>query len=68
MERDGFRCAYCGRGSRDEVVLRVDHVVPWSKGGLSEESNLVTACEDCNLGKCDADIDPSLAEEMTDDR
>jgi 5-methylcytosine-specific restriction endonuclease McrA len=32
-------------------VLHVDHVVPLAAGGTSTEDNLLTACEECNLGK-----------------
>jgi hypothetical protein len=31
----------------------VEHVVPTSKGGLDEESNLALACRACNLFKSD---------------
>ena len=52
LQRDGFRCRYCGRyGSAPGVVLHVDHVVPLAAGGTSTEDNLLTACEECNLGK-----------------
>ena len=52
LQRDGFRCRYCGRpGSVPGVVLHVDHVVPVVAGGTSTEGNLLTACEECNLGK-----------------
>ena len=52
LQRDGFRCRYCGRaGSTSGVVLHVDHVVPVVAGGTTSEDNLVTACEECNLGK-----------------
>jgi 5-methylcytosine-specific restriction endonuclease McrA len=52
LQRDGFRCRYCGRsGSAPGVVLHVDHVVPLAAGGPSTEDNLVTACEECNLGR-----------------
>ena len=30
LNRDGFRCRYCGRSQRDGAVLHVDHVVPFS--------------------------------------
>lgn len=50
FRRDDFRCRYCGRRS-PEVVLHVDHRVPWSLGGATSLENLVTACRDCNLGK-----------------
>jgi len=52
LERDGFKCNYCGRNPREhDTVLHVDHIIPLAKGGSSEESNLVTACIDCNQGK-----------------
>lgn len=52
MARDGFRCRYCGRSAQDDgVKLNVDHIVPKDKGGNNEPSNLITACQDCNVGK-----------------
>jgi 5-methylcytosine-specific restriction endonuclease McrA len=52
LARDGFRCRYCGRpGNAPGVVLHVDHVVPLVAGGATSEGNLLTACEECNLGK-----------------
>ena len=52
LQRDGFRCRYCGRpGSVPGVVLHVDHVVPLAAGGAAREDNLRTACEECNLAK-----------------
>lgn len=50
LERDGFRCRYCGRGSAT-VELQMDHIVPVSKGGSNDDDNLLTACKDCNYGK-----------------
>lgn len=51
--RDRFRCVLCGRSPAKDVgvELHVDHIVPWSQGGESLESNLRTLCFDCNLGK-----------------
>jgi len=52
LQRDGFRCRYCGRTAGEPgVVLHVDHVVPVAAGGTTIEGNLVTACAECNLGK-----------------
>lgn len=51
LNRDNFTCQYCGTKASDGVKLHVDHVHPVSKGGKTEMSNLVTACEHCNLGK-----------------
>lgn len=55
LERDGFRCVYCGRSPKndDSVILHVDHVHPRSKGGSDDMSNLVACCVECNLGKGD---------------
>lgn len=51
LERDEGRCLQCGRGSVDGVSLHVDHVLPYSCGGLTVLGNLQTLCADCNLGK-----------------
>lgn len=45
--RDRFRCQYCG----DETALTFDHVVPRSKGGQTNWTNIVAACDTCNLMK-----------------
>lgn len=50
LKRDNFACRYCGAKAPD-VKLHVDHVHPRSLGGTNDPSNLVTACEDCNMGK-----------------
>jgi len=51
FRRDNFKCVYCGRGKSDGVKLHVDHIIPVSKGGSSNEDNLQTLCEECNFGK-----------------
>lgn len=53
LRRDGFRCQLCGATAKDGVKLHVDHIIPVSKGGKTEPSNLRTLCERCNLGKRD---------------
>jgi hypothetical protein len=52
FERDGYRCVYCGRSSR-ETALEVDHVRPRARGGSDHPTNLVTACVACNNAKSD---------------
>lgn len=54
-ERDGFRCRRCQR-SAAEVTLSLDHVIPLSRGGSDDPSNLQTLCLPCNLAK-GADIE-----------
>lgn len=51
LKRDGFKCRYCGRRAEDGVQLEVDHIIPVSRGGKTEMSNLQTLCRDCNRGK-----------------
>lgn len=52
LERDGFRCRYCGAPAPD-VRLSVDHILPVAAGGTDDPLNLAAACQDCNLGKSD---------------
>ena len=54
--RDGFECQSCGASPLKNrgVELHVDHILPWSKGGETEDENLETKCTRCNLGKGDA--------------
>ncbi len=56
LMRDGFTCQSCGRSPTTErgVKLHVDHIIPWSKGGETEEKNLEAKCQRCNLGKGNA--------------
>lgn len=51
--RDGGKCVYCG----SKGPLTVDHIVPRSKGGGSEFSNLLTCCTSCNVRKCDSSFE-----------
>ena len=52
--RDHYRCQYCGRGSADlrpRESLTRDHLIPLSRGGTNEWTNVVTACSACNTRK-----------------
>jgi len=52
LSRDNFTCQYCGRSvKKHKVVLAVDHIVPKKQGGSDDITNLISACEDCNIGK-----------------
>lgn len=53
LERDGRKCRACGATAEDGAKLVIDHVKPFSKGGLTTESNLQVLCHDCNSGKID---------------
>ncbi len=45
--RDGARCRRCRRATN----LEIDHLIPVSKGGSSEEANLQVLCRRCNRRK-----------------
>lgn len=52
LERDEFRCVYCGSSSiEDAVQLHVDHIIPRVSGGEDISGNLITSCARCNLEK-----------------
>lgn len=54
LERDGFACQACGirpANTRRGDGLHVDHVVPVSRGGTNDPSNLRTLCAACNIGR-----------------
>ncbi|MDL0145964.1 HNH endonuclease, partial [Halobacterium salinarum] len=49
-EQDGYECQNCGArgGPHGNAELHAHHVVPKSKGGTHQLSNLVTVCKDCH--------------------
>lgn len=49
FERDGYTCVNCG--STEKESLEIDHIMPISKGGKTEPSNLQTLCRNCNIRK-----------------
>ena len=53
MRRDNFKCKYCGKSPAidPKIILHVDHIKPWSKGGETTFENLQTLCSACNIGK-----------------
>ena len=54
-ERDNFTCCICNNSVYNEpnLLLEVDHIIPISKGGMTEENNLQTLCWKCNRAKAD---------------
>ena len=55
FQRDNWKCVACGRGSQDDVILHVDHILPRSKGGEDTLGNYQTLCSLCNVGKSNKD-------------
>lgn len=46
-KRDGMVCQLCGKN----LLIgeeQFDHIIPWSKGGSSDENNIRLLCEECN--------------------
>ncbi len=52
-ERDNYTCQKCHNSIHQEpnLLLEIDHIIPISKGGLTEEDNLQTLCWRCNRSK-----------------
>ena len=53
FRRDNYTCQYCGAKG---VKLEVDHIIPFSRGGSDDLSNLTTSCRRCNRQKKDKTI------------
>src|SRR3990170_6330234 len=48
--RDQYRCQYCGRHMTEfkpRESLTRDHLVPLSRGGTNDWTNVITACSPC---------------------
>lgn len=46
--RDNHTCQYC---LKSNIVLFVDHIIPWMMGGNGMDYNLVACCASCNSFK-----------------
>lgn len=52
--RDEYKCQYCGRTAfelKPRESLTRDHLIPLSRGGTNDWTNVVTACSPCNARK-----------------
>lgn len=49
-----YSCAYCGSKTKS---LTKDHFVPLSKGGVFTASNILPACNCCNIAKSNKKFD-----------
>ena len=58
MRRDNFKCQITGRSPATDsnVILEVDHIVPWDKGGETVMENLQTLAKEINIGKSNLDM------------
>ena len=55
LERDQFRCRYCGLDGKasfeNALVMSVDFIVPRAHKGKKDPANLVACCRPCNMIK-----------------
>lgn len=66
FQRDAFKCCYCGRSSigDDNVILHLDHIKSFNKGGCDVAENLITACSECNMSKGNRKLSEQIIEEI----
>lgn len=51
LELCDFRCSYCRVDLNSETGIELEHVIPLSRGGWDDTSNVVPACRACNASK-----------------
>ena len=55
LERDRYKCQYCGLDGlgnfENSLIMSVDFVVPRARKGKKEPQNLVASCRPCNVIK-----------------
>lgn len=59
LQKSKGRCAHCGKKITvgKDGTFSLDHVIPLSKGGSNDVSNLVGLCDACNKEKGDRIVD-----------
>ena len=52
LKRDHYRCKICGQrpSNNVDITLNVHHIRQWSKGGVTDDVNLITLCHTCHEG------------------
>ena len=55
LERDRYKCQYCGLDGaasfENSLIMSVDFVIPRARKGKKDTHNLVAACRACNVIK-----------------
>lgn len=67
FERDAGCCQYCKLVQFGQAaVFHINHIIPRSKGGATDETNLVLQCPYCSLHKADkvASRDPISGDDV----
>lgn len=65
LKRENQVCRSCGMPVADEEI-HFDHIIPWSKGGPTEENNIQLLCGTCNRKKSDKFDEEFLVTEFKD--
>jgi len=65
LKRENQICSECGNSVKDEDV-EFDHIIPWSKGGCSDEHNIRLLCYKCNRKKGSRFEERHLVESVSD--
>lgn len=63
LKRENQVCRSCGMPVADNDI-HFDHVIPWSKGGPTDESNIQLLCGSCNRKKSDKFGEQFLVKEL----
>ncbi len=53
IQKHGAVCALCNKKFNSKKDITIDHIIPMSKGGIDELSNMQLAHDYCNLMKAD---------------
>ncbi|MAI68967.1 MAG: hypothetical protein CML79_05165 [Rhodobiaceae bacterium] len=51
LARQGWVCGYCDKLLNVGDNIHIDHIKPFSKGGMTVLDNGIACCESCNLSK-----------------
>jgi hypothetical protein len=65
LKRENQVCRSCGLPVADDDI-HFDHIIPWSKGGPTEENNIQLLCGACNRKKSDRFDEEFLITELMD--
>ena len=65
LKRENQICSKCGSSVIDKDI-EFDHIIPWSKGGSSDEHNVMLLCRNCNRKKGKKFEDEHLIKSLSD--
>ena len=68
FDKSGGICTHCGRKLYRAGNYTVEHIIPLSKGGRTEDRNLTALCYACNKEKMDDIVEPEYYKYMPKDQ